>query len=886
MEVGSSSSTTTTTSSWTSATNWIVKNGSLNNSLSFETPFSEINEESNSPKDQLQLIKPISPDSGPCEITISFSQKHEIQQIYVRSTARVYEIYYAPDQKSSNEYLCTVRCSAAAKEDAARNASDSGEANGLYPEGSSGTMELCVDNIKNDNRHGTNEDDWVEVKVPVSPLLDNSVPTKVNRNTGRSTQDSYEATAEITDADPCISITLRLLSLQTQGCVYLEEIYIFGEPVEPSDSDHQVGPLQNSAGSSLMSMLVPTLLQLSKSRTQEKNASDTREDLKYQDGKFKETESLNPEIGRTKQQEAQSSIQDEGETKLEEVAKGSADLTQLESAKHVPGTGQGPVFVTKENDQSYGCIERVLDHLVSRVGRIEAFCLRFEEKMLGPISSIETRLERLEKQVEVLNMRPQFSEFNPGTRITAPEFSCSESLSNSFHNDGNNPCTRFTAPEFSCSESLSNSLHNDENDEHFPKGSEYAVKDTPCTRIRDPEFLGNESESNSLDNDGIDDHNSRGLEYVADKNTHVGEPSSPVRDASVSSVFPQMCPGLVIRAPEFPSDNDGEDEGGEDGEDMNCTEVFESAEKTCSIGKKSVSIDDALASALAGFLSTTSVQSPKVTQTFKVRTPDIVNEDHNDNNKSKSPSTNPYEESAADAGIFCDGSNSSEHVSPSDSTSCCSSRENELQVMKLRSEIPDLIPEQTAIYEDWFTNPAYEREIGTDNRTQLEMQLFAEKNYDEIADKTISGTIIACHDLTSATEVQNPDYKISDSENVLERTYSSVVDFELPILDVTFVPQGNLNAKSPLEALLDDKPESNIEDSCVKGEDDDGVKSVEQSHLISVEDDKLQIPTSDDKLLLVGIDDLTVESVIPNKETEHVEDSSVCKGDKSFSSLI
>lgn len=44
-------------------------------------------------------------------IAVNFSQKHEIRQVYIRSTARAYEIYCAPSFQSDNEYLCTVRCS-------------------------------------------------------------------------------------------------------------------------------------------------------------------------------------------------------------------------------------------------------------------------------------------------------------------------------------------------------------------------------------------------------------------------------------------------------------------------------------------------------------------------------------------------------------------------------------------------------------------------------------------------------------------------------------------------------------------------------------------------------------------------------------------------------
>jgi hypothetical protein len=42
---------------------------------------------------------------------------YEIHRVYVKSTARIYEIYQSTDTKgASKDYLCTVRCGFAAKE--------------------------------------------------------------------------------------------------------------------------------------------------------------------------------------------------------------------------------------------------------------------------------------------------------------------------------------------------------------------------------------------------------------------------------------------------------------------------------------------------------------------------------------------------------------------------------------------------------------------------------------------------------------------------------------------------------------------------------------------------------------------------------------------------
>ena len=44
-------------------------------------------------------------------------------------------------------------------------------------------------------------------------------------------QDLYEATAEISDADPCMSLTIRFLSLPNKDSLCIDEVYIFGDPI-------------------------------------------------------------------------------------------------------------------------------------------------------------------------------------------------------------------------------------------------------------------------------------------------------------------------------------------------------------------------------------------------------------------------------------------------------------------------------------------------------------------------------------------------------------------------------------------------------------------------------------------------------------------------------
>lgn len=83
-------------------------------------------------------------------------------------------------------------------------------------------------------------------------------------------QNYYEATAEMNDSEPCKSLTLRLLSLQSKGFVHVDEVYVFADCIHSDDSQNQNllnHPEPPSSGTSLMTMLVPTLLGLSKSRS-------------------------------------------------------------------------------------------------------------------------------------------------------------------------------------------------------------------------------------------------------------------------------------------------------------------------------------------------------------------------------------------------------------------------------------------------------------------------------------------------------------------------------------------------------------------------------------------------------------------------------------------
>ncbi|KAK1360684.1 hypothetical protein POM88_045158 [Heracleum sosnowskyi] len=70
--------------------NWKIASGSFDDSVSFESSESPIDVDGiDFVKKPPLVLTPSESDSSPCEITLTFMQKHEIRQVYVRSTTLV-----------------------------------------------------------------------------------------------------------------------------------------------------------------------------------------------------------------------------------------------------------------------------------------------------------------------------------------------------------------------------------------------------------------------------------------------------------------------------------------------------------------------------------------------------------------------------------------------------------------------------------------------------------------------------------------------------------------------------------------------------------------------------------------------------------------------------
>ncbi|PKA65948.1 hypothetical protein AXF42_Ash010357 [Apostasia shenzhenica] len=468
-----------------SSTTWLLADGSLVDSISFETSSSDatVNGAGAIPSGVL-LVRPA--DSQPCDITevearriflngskgacgrfddeiselhllvlvdlnglkllcllpllFDGMEKHEIHSIYVQSTARVYELYFSNDQNaSSKEYLCTVRCGASVQE---RNENVS-----------EGTITNCLETndvkeiLARSGSSSFEEDGWIDVKIPDSFLQDSRMFSSLKaQKDSPKTQIHYEATAQISDASPCKSITLRLLSLQTISSVHIGEIYIYADPVLDTDPEPAVS---NMGAGPLLSMLVPGFLEMSKSRLQDKSLCDASggskeslssegaihvnnpakllPEMKLDDLSMASSKKvIDPQASKSNFDDinkASGCVEDVMNVPISEHTRDDPRDKQMRSAFEAKGPYESCKPNTGENNAPSMHLEKILDDLVSRVGRIETFCSRFEEKMIKPLTCIDMRLQRLEEQLDAFSKIPQPT----GIRISPPEFSAEES---------------------------------------------------------------------------------------------------------------------------------------------------------------------------------------------------------------------------------------------------------------------------------------------------------------------------------------------------------------------------------------------------------------------------------------------------------------------------
>ncbi|CAN0864696.1 hypothetical protein LINGRAHAP2_LOCUS9020, partial [Linum grandiflorum] len=868
-------------SSCTSATNWTVAGGSVDNSVTFESSLSLIDDLDNDSSADLDqstvgdanlrsplILYPPSPDSSSCEITLTFAQKHEVRQVYVRSTARVFEIYCDPDLENSGEYLCTVRGCVAVRDEEVLRVTNIEEAVLVHQMGCN--KDLAGDKTKIGASPTASEDDWVDVKAPRTSLSFEkigSMSSSSDTDGGCSSQDLYEATAEISDINPCKSLKIRLLSLQNKGCVCIHEVYVFAEPVDASTLENQAVPVGNSSGSSLMTMLLPTLFQLSKTqgfgRERDKHNVDTLENQMPVEACSISTD----EIGERNTSKEEfvpydthslehksvevSSLRSDQISMQKEVLHEGKDLPLVDERSEVPDAAhvQVPAFVSEteyKGSSSENCTGSVLDHLVSRVGRIEDLFLRFEERIMKPIISIDERLQRVEQHLEVITKKT----CNPGTRISAPEFCYSESESNSFYNSGSLDLSYMACEETKKDPTMvMSSIHPD------------------VTSLSENETLPHQS--------------------------------------------------VLASAPEFDNAKD---------EKYLAVELVQESPKLEQ--KRPVSIDDALASAFAGFLSSTSSQC-HYSPILAVRAPDFPNEDENENDDSQTSSSSIQSE------ITTDPQDSDEiaglpTLHPGEATEA---RDLETSVTSVPCNknvtglvnVEELLKEARATNGECQNGEAYEGEAndvplatqdndavgGVDSHLVLEevekreandystsnadileqTEILIESSEDQ-TDGNINNPpqVTALHQVLDSTIVAEQNLSQEELKNVIQlsRT-SSAVDYDNPILEVKFATEERLDAGSPLHELLSGFGDLDVEAPLTQVESDSNVSGLD-SHgdLIPVEDWEAANSPAMDSCIFIDTNYCSLGDLNANTEAiDKPDDSVLCRNQEgSTTSLI
>lgn len=285
-----------------------------------------------------------------------------------------------------------------------------------------------------------------------------------------------------------MSLTIRLLSLQEKGHVYVDEIYVYVEPVETTDSGNEAMMAGSSMQSSLMAMFMPTLLQISKSginRVEDKCASD--EVIKG--GNMETGSGINEKLDYHRQNvDTKERDKDTPESFEPEDLAESSKLQQDTSTKKC---ADEPKTI---NDLPPGRLEIALEQVVSRLGRVEDICLRFEEKIMMSVESLEARLQKVENQLEKVVRNSQDFGLPHCTRISAPAFSCSGSDTSSLNNDQSeyplHGASDLETNDFSC-----NHMPEFSHDENFQ----------PSLVISAPEFSCDEDEEENVDLNPLQD---------------------------------------------------------------------------------------------------------------------------------------------------------------------------------------------------------------------------------------------------------------------------------------------------------------------------------------------------------------------------------------------
>ncbi|XP_028782826.1 uncharacterized protein LOC114738929 [Neltuma alba] len=424
-------------------------------------------------------------------------------------------------------------------------------------------------------------------------------------------------------------------------------------------------------------------------------------------------------------------------------------------------------------------VERALEQLVSRMDKMEAICLGFQEKMLMPISSIEARLQQVEQQLETLTIKLQNSGFPSCSRTYAPDSSCTQSDANSCDNCHGSSVTGGLKP---------------------------------------------------------------------DKNgSHIEGLSVSSNDSSDSANATQLHPGLIVTAPEF---LDAEDE------EENKTLGLETASNDKE--RQHMSIDDAVASALAGFLSSVTSETPRYTKSLVVRAPEFINEYDHENNDA-SPRTSYEIENNDDSNHFKDTENISSLQEVNFKQCSFGNRKGEEYCQHSAGEDDQKEARvEPGVLAEHDPGTSFEHTVEDNESRNISVQIHDSLSStsdipklcqtDSVSSSSTEGEVCVNTDCTDTVATEVP--KKASHEDIMENVLgfscgSSVVDFKTSILDVKFISREN-HVTKPFLAALVDTPETSSQDDPVGGNSDDlpineqfknngNLSVAEQNDLISID---------------------------------------------------
>ncbi|KAL0737817.1 hypothetical protein Bca4012_014027 [Brassica carinata] len=799
-------------------TNWTLACGSLTDSVSFESSFSTTtaNHESDdgngiipaavdqAAKSPLLLLPPV-PNGDPCEITSTVpdlssftllyfrffcyslsstisktlrsgykhlisklkvdSEKFIYLQVYIRSTARVYEVYYTKKKRDDREYLCTVRCGVAMTEDEevlkiiSLNESPASE-NGVEPVKDGDSMEKKV---KENGNGQTREDDWVDVKSNEKDLL--SVPQL-------GQQDLFEATAEIDDAEPCVSITLRLLSLQDKTCALVDEVYVFADPVDPSESEkEETSGTGNSSSSALMAMFMPALLQMSRGKDVRKE-----QDTQVSD-KFNRINpaSLGDPNGSDK---IVNEIQQETDVISANQKGVSLPVLANTLVRHADSTRVPEAEIKR--DVSCSNVETVLHQLVNKVIRLETILTSFEDRMLKPISSIDARLQLVEEKLEQLGKKSLESELLVQTKIPNPGSQGSDTVK---------------TPETDQLDGLNQKTDN-------PQLASCATTVVP--------------DSASIDN---------GEDYA------VVQPKNRLDDVLKKFAEPGNDNDSISGNEMIPAESE-----------ISCDEVGHSPGEGSfeENPKRSVSINDALASALAGLLSSTSITDGKYSQALIVRAPEFSDEDDMETEEKSLAGSLPDKSQVAAEVLGNTSSVSESPTSPRKEpgiTLC-----NEEGTQEVIDGVPETLDDTVGVYANAETvlsvsdhgldGDTVTSSTKADYYTERENRSYEPGNPDSLD-----------HELESSNVTTKESEEEPERNDVLKSVLgfqpkTSSVDFLAHVLDVKFNSERKVSDSKCLFESLFTEGFKTVAVDCNNG-------GLGDDNLVSVEDGELKGPPTD-----------------------------------------